>query len=179
MNQPEKRNERPTDESADQALPAEDATEDSAGQLERHKLADLIPATPEPEVEPQKTGARGRLGVKILVAILAIALIAAATGVGGFFYQRSQEEEHVQRAAGLAEEGAWSEALDAYTAALEVWPGAARMHDTESLLGRGECYLREGQYGEAIADLDAAWANDPNQVQVYRLRAEARWAQVA
>jgi tetratricopeptide (TPR) repeat protein/formylglycine-generating enzyme required for sulfatase activity len=132
---------------------------------------------PENPIEKTNSGSRRRLVRKILAGLLVLLFLVIGAGIGGFFYQRFNEDKHLQRAVQLAEQGQWGEAIDAYTAALSVWPAAARRHDAESVLGRGESYLRAGQYASAIADLDAALGHDPDQLRAYQLRGEARLAQ--
>ena len=120
----------------------------------------------------------GKQAVQIIGAAgLIVVLLALSLGAGGFLFQRSQANRNWQYAVELAEQGDWELAIEAYSDALAVWPAAVRQHDTAALAGRGEAYLRAGQYELAIADLDAALGRDPNQLQACLLRLEARLAQ--
>src|SRR5262245_19662185 len=105
-----------------------------------------------PEERPP-TRRRGRMLIKVGLICLGIVILLILAGVAGFFYQRRQAEQFWRQAGSQAEQGQCGPAIENYTAALAVWPVAAREHDMEALTGRASCYLQSGQPAKAIDDL--------------------------
>ncbi len=94
------------------------------------------------------------------VAILVLGTILVSCG--------NPAQAEVDRANELLNNGRDAEAFDAFVAALELDPDNA-----EALVGRG-CALLARDITAALADLDRAISVDPESVDGYRCRAEAR-----
>jgi len=89
-------------------------------------------------------------------------MILVASASGYLFSQRSTVDNHYQDANDLFSQGKWEQAIDTYTAALEVQPQFVR-HNAELLYAkRGAAYFHHGEYEQALADLQQALDLQPD-----------------
>ncbi|HSJ58892.1 MAG TPA: hypothetical protein VLC95_17025, partial [Anaerolineae bacterium] len=107
------------------------------------------------------------------IAAAAIVLLVGGA-VAGFLALRATEARHYQAAGEAYAAGEWDRALNAYSAALSVYPPFVRQHTTLCYANRGASFFHLGQYERAVADLDLALSRQADLAPALAYRGVAR-----